>query len=83
LADREVASKNDVFVAMKQVHPGEVMDELDNLVRLGVVTLDEAGTSTFAKSADLPGTVRYRVTDRGKKIAESPKGEELAIEEIV
>jgi hypothetical protein len=83
LADREVASKNDVFVAMKQVHPGEVMDELDNLVRLGVVTLDEAGTSTFAKSADLPGTARYRVTDRGKKVAESPKGEELAIEEIV
>jgi small GTP-binding protein len=83
LADREVASKNDVFVAMKQVHPGEVMDELDNLVRLGALTLDEAGTSTFAKAAELPGTVRYRVTDRGKKIAESPKGEELAIEEIV
>jgi 50S ribosomal subunit-associated GTPase HflX len=83
LADREVASKNDVFAAMKQVHPGEVMDELDNLVRLGVAALDEAGTSTFAKAADLPGTVRYRVTDRGKKIAESPKGEELAIEEIV
>jgi small GTP-binding protein len=83
LAGREVASKNDVFVAIKQVPPGEIMDELDNLVRLGALTLDEAGTSTFAKAADLPGTVRYRVTDRGKKIAESPKGEELAIEEIV
>src|SRR5205807_9255388 len=83
LADRAAASKNDIFVAMKGVPPGDIMDELDNLARLGALTLDEAGTSTFAKAADLPGTVRYRVTDRGKKIAESPKGEELAIEEIV
>jgi hypothetical protein len=45
--------------------------------------LDEVGTKTFAKASDLPGTVRYRVTDRGKQIAASPKGDELAIEEIV
>jgi len=41
------------------------------------------GTKTFAKSADVAGTARYRVTSRGNRIAESPKGEELAIEEIV
>ena len=41
------------------------------------------GTKTFAKSADVSGTARYRVTSRGKRIAESPKGEEDAIEEIL
>jgi len=52
-------------------------------VRLDALSLDEAGAKTFVKAADLPGTARYRATERGKRIAESPKGEELAIEEIV
>ncbi|MGI0148727.1 MAG: GTPase domain-containing protein, partial [Thermoplasmata archaeon] len=83
LADRKGASKNELFAHFKQVPPGEIMEELDNLVRLGAVALDETGAKTFAKAADLPGTVRYRVTDRGKRIAESPKGEELTIDDIV
>jgi len=37
----------------------------------------------FVKSAELPGTVRYRARARGKQTAESPKGDELAIEGIV
>lgn len=59
------------------------MDVIDNLVCLDALTLDEAGAKTFVKAADLPGTARYRATARGKRIAESPKGDELTIDEIV
>jgi small GTP-binding protein len=83
VVDRGGASKNELFADFKGVTPAEILEELDNLVRLGALVLDETGATTFTKAADLPGTVRYRVTDRGKRIAESPKGEELAIEEIV
>lgn len=83
VADRGGVSKNEMFADFKGVAPGELMEELDNLVLLGAVVLDETGAQTFTKAADLPGTVRYRVTERGKKIADSPKGDELAIEEIV
>jgi len=77
------ASKNELFADFRQVPPAEVMEEIDNLVRLDALALDEAGAKTFGKSADLPGTARYRATPRGRRIAESPKGEELTIEEIV
>lgn len=83
LADRGSMSKNELFADFRGVAPADIMDELDNLVRLGAVVLDETGAKAFARAADLPGTVRYRVTERGKRIADSPKGEELAIEEIV
>ena len=84
IAGREYgASKNDLFAEFKAILPVQIMDELDNLVRLDALALDESGPKTFAKSADLSGTARYRATERGKRIAESPKGEELAIEEIV
>jgi Ras family len=83
IVDRGSMSKNELFSDFRGVTPGEVMEELDNLVHLGAVVLDETGALTFAKAAELPGTVRYRATDRGKRIADSPRGEELAIEEIV
>jgi len=63
--------------------PAQIMEELDNLVRLEALGLDPSGTKTFVKAADAPGTTRYWATERGKRIAESPKGDELAIEEIV
>ena len=77
------ASKNELFTEFKAVLPAQIMDEIDNLVRLDALSLDESGPKTFVKAADLPGTARYRATERGRRIAESPKGEELAIEEIV
>jgi hypothetical protein len=84
IAGREYgASKNELFAEFKNVVPALIMDELDNLVRLDALALDEAGAKTFVKAADVPGTERYRATERGRRIAESPKGEELAIEEIV
>lgn len=44
---------------------------------------EESGPKAFVKSADVAGTSRYRAIARGKRIAESPRGEELTIEEIV
>jgi small GTP-binding protein len=77
------ASKSELFADFRRIAPGEVMEELDNLVRLGALYLESAGPGDFIKAGDLGGTARYRVTERGKRIAESPKGEELTIEEIV
>jgi len=77
------ASKNELFADFRQIVPGEIMTELDHLVRLDTIALDEAGPKTFVKAAEVPGTARYRVTARGKRVAESPRGEELAIEEIM
>src|SRR5439155_918106 len=77
-------SKAELFSEFKAVLPAQIMEELDNLVRLEALALDPSGTKTFVKAAEAPGTTRYWATDRGKRIAESPKGgDELAIEEIV
>ncbi len=84
IAGREQgASKNELFADFRQIVPGDIMTELDHLVRLDAIALDEAGPKTFVKAAEVPGTARYRATARGKRIAESPRGEELAIEEIM
>ena len=77
------ASKNELFADFKSIPPAQVMEELDHLVRLGALYLEETGLKSIAKAADVALTSRYRATERGKRIAESPKGEELAIEEIV
>ena len=81
--DDRGASKSELFADFRRVAPAEIMEELDNLVHLGALYLEEAGPGGFTKAADIAGTSRYRVTERGKRIAESPKGEELTIEEIV
>ena len=86
VAGREAlgASKNELIADFRPVPPGDLMEEIDNLVRLDALTLDDPGSlKTFVKSAELPGTVRYRATARGKQIAESPKSDELTIDEIV
>ena len=77
------ASKNELFADFKSIPPAQVMEELDHLVRLGALYLEETGLKSIVKAADVALTSRYRATERGKRIAESPKGEELAIEEIV
>jgi len=78
------SSKAELFSEFKAILPAQIMEELDNLVRLEALALDPSGTKTFVKAAEAPGTTRYWATDRGKRIAESPKGgDELAIEEIV
>ena len=59
------------------------MEELAHLVRLEAIVLDEAGPKTFVKAADVSIGLDTWSTPRGRRIAESPKGEELAIEAIV
>ena len=77
------ASKNELFADFKTIPPAQIMEELDHLVRLDALFVEEAGPKVVVKAADVAGTSRYRVTERGRRIAESPKGEELTIEEIV
>lgn len=77
------ASKNELFADFKTIPPAQVMEELDHLVRLDALYLEEAGPKVIVKAADVALTSRYLATARGKRIADSPKGEELTIEEIV
>jgi len=45
VAGREAlgASKNELFADFRQVPPGDLTDEIDNLVRLDALTLDDPG----------------------------------------
>lgn len=73
----------DVDIAHERMLLAQIMEELDHRRRLRALFLEEVQPNAFVKAANLPGTSRYRVTARGKRIAESPKGEELTFEEIV
>ena len=77
------ASKNEMFADFKGIEPGLIMEELDQLLRLGALFVEEVGEGILVKSTDVAMTFRYRATARGKGIAASPRGDELAIEEIV
>jgi hypothetical protein len=83
--DREArgASKNELFAGLKQVPPAEIMEELDHLVRLDALSVEESLPGAFVKSADVAPTSRYRLTPRGRRIAESPRDAGLLVEEIV
>lgn len=76
------ASKTDIFAIFKDVAPAVIMEELDNLVRLDLLFVEEAGTQ-FVRSEDLGGAAKYRATKRGEKVSESPRDDALTIEEVV
>src|SRR5207253_10058412 len=64
------------------VKPDEVMEELDNLVRLDLLVQYDAGPKTFLKSSTLPASLRYQITPLGRKVAASPAIEDLVVEYI-
>src|SRR5439155_319737 len=65
-------TKSELFANMQDVKPDEVMEELDNLVRLELLVQYNAGPKTFLKSSTLPATFRYQITPLGRKVAASP-----------
>src|SRR5437867_5073273 len=67
---------------MRDVKPDEVMEELDNLVRLDLLVQYNAGPKTFPKSSTLPASFRYQITPLGRKVAASPAIEDLVVESI-
>lgn len=73
-------TKSELFANMRDVKPDEVMEELDNLVRLDLLVQYDAGPKTFLKSSTLPATFRYQITPLGRKVAASPAIEDLVVE---
>ncbi len=53
------SSKAELFSEFKAILPAQIMEELDNLVRLEALALDPSGTKTFVKAAEAHGTTRY------------------------
>src|SRR5207245_10672334 len=74
-------TKSELFANMRDVKPDEVMEELDNLVRLDLLVQYDSGPKTFLKSSTLPATFRYQITPLGRKVAASPAIEDLVVEE--
>lgn len=64
-------SKSELLFGFKELDYNELMAEIDNLVRLDVLSRDELG----------PGTFRVRATHHGQEIAASTLWEELVIDE--
>ena len=73
-------TKSELFANMHDVKPDEVMEELDNLVRLDLLVQYDAGPKTFLKSSTLPASFRYQITPLGRKVAASPAIEDLVVE---
>src|SRR5437870_4638559 len=73
-------TKSELFSNMRDVKPDEVMEELDNLVRLDLLVQYDAGPKTFLKSSTLPASFRYQITPLGRKVAASPAIEDLVVE---
>src|SRR5256886_14642881 len=73
-------TKSELFANMRDVKPDEVMEELDNLVRLDLLVQYDSGPKTFLKSSTLPATFRYQITPLGRKGAASPAIEDLVVE---
>lgn len=74
-------TKNELFASMRDVKPEEIMEELDNLVRLDLLVQYEAGPKTFLQSSTVPASFRYQVTPLGRKVAAGPTLEDHLVVE--
>src|SRR2546428_132242 len=73
-------SKNELFAGMRDAKPDEIMEELDNLVRLNILVQYDSGPKTFLKSSSAPASFRYQITPLGRKVAASPTEQDLVVE---
>ena len=73
-------SKSELFGGMRDAKPDEIMEELDNLVRLNLLVQYDSGPKTFLKSSSAPASFRYQITPLGRKVAASPTEQDLVVE---
>lgn len=83
LAHREASgrTKGEIIGAFKSWDPKVVMEELDNLVQLGLITPVEYTQATFVNTQSIPVTCHFAITVDGKKAVESSGGQGLVIGE--
>ena len=74
-------SKGELIGAFKSWDPKVVMEELDNLVDLGLITPTEYTVATFVDTASVPVTSHFTATAEGKTAVASPPSQELVVDE--
>ncbi|HII40407.1 MAG TPA: GTP-binding protein [Thermoplasmata archaeon] len=81
IAHREVTgrSKGDLIGAFKSWDPKVVMEELDNLVELGLITPAEYTSATFVDTKSIPVTAHFTITAEGKQAVLSPSAKKLVV----
>jgi small GTP-binding protein len=83
IAHREITgrSKADLIGAFKSWDPKLVMEELDNLVDLGLIQPVEYTSATFVDTRSIPVTSHFTITPEGKEAVLSPPARRLVVGE--
>ncbi len=83
VARREVTgrSKGDLIGAFKGWDPKVIMDEIDNLVEIGLIRPVEYSAETFVDTKSVPVTTHFVTTPEGKQAAANPPAEQLVVDE--
>jgi small GTP-binding protein len=81
IAHREITgrSKGDLIGAFKSWDPKLVMEELDNLVDLGLIQPVEYTKATFLDTKSIPVTAHFTITPAGKQAVTSPPARNLVV----
>ncbi len=83
LAHREASgrTKGEIIGAFKSWDPRIVMEELDNLVQLGLILPLEYTKATFVNTQSIPVTCHFAITEDGKRAVERTGGRGLVVGE--
>lgn len=83
IAHRELTgrSKGDLIGAFRSWDPKIVMEELDNLVDLGLIQPVEFTAATFVDTKSIPVTSHFTITAQGKETVANPPSRKLVIGE--
>lgn len=74
-------SKGELIGAFKSFHPNVVMEEIDNLVELGLIAPVEYSASTFVDTKSVPVTSHFTITDEGKNAILNPPPGVMVVDE--
>ncbi len=82
IAYREVSgrTKADLIGAFKSWDPKIVMEELDNLVDLGLIAPTEYAAAAFVDTKSLPVTAHFAITEAGKQAALKPPRDKFVVD---
>ncbi len=74
-------SKGELIGAFKSFHPNVVMEEIDNLVELGLIQPVEYSAASFLDTKSIPVTSHFTITEEGKKAVLTPPPGVLVVDE--
>jgi len=74
-------TKGDLIGAFKSWDPKAVMEEMDNLVQLGLIQPAEYSPETFVDTKSVPVTAHFMITPAGKEAVEKPPQQKFVVSE--